>query len=49
MRFILLKEGLIKFELDKNNDKVVCLSEKGKEVWEKIKEIEGMLGSDWGF
>ena len=46
VRPILLKEGLIKFELDKNNDKVVCLSEKGKEVWEKIKEIEGMLGSD---
>ena len=43
---LLLKEGLIKFELNENNDKVICLTDKGQKVFDKIMEIEKILNEE---
>ena len=43
VRHLLLDEGLIKFELNKENEKVIVLTDKGKQVFEKIQEIEELL------
>ncbi len=40
---ILLDSQLIRFKLNENNDKVIALTEKGKKVLNKIKEIEEMI------
>jgi len=40
---ILLDTDLIRFKLNENNDKVIALTEKGKKVLNKIKEIEDMM------
>jgi predicted transcriptional regulator len=40
---LLLDSGLIKFKLNDNNEKVIFLTEKGKEVLGKIKEIEDII------
>ena len=40
---ILLKEDLIKFELNEENEKVISLTEKGKDLYRKIEEIEALL------
>jgi predicted transcriptional regulator len=39
----LLKTGLIAYKLDEENDKVIYLTEKGKELFNKINEIEKMV------
>ncbi len=39
----LLKEGLIKYRLNDDYDKVIILTEKGGSLLEKIKEIEEIL------
>ena len=39
----LLKTGLIAYKLDEDNDKVIYLTEKGKELFKKVSEIETMV------
>ena len=39
----LLKEGLIKYRLNDDYDKVIILTEKGSSILSKIKEIEEIL------
>ena len=39
----LLKTGLIAYKLDEKNDKVIYLTEKGKELFKKVSEIEAMI------
>ena len=39
----LLKHNLIAYKLNENNDKVVFLTDKGKELWELIKKIDYFL------
>jgi predicted transcriptional regulator len=39
----LLKTGLIAYKLDEENDKVIYLTEKGKELFKKVSEIEEMV------
>jgi predicted transcriptional regulator len=39
----LLKNQLIAYKLDKENDKVIYLTEKGKELFKKVTEIEKMV------
>ena len=39
----LLTNQLIAYKLDKENDKVIYLTEKGKELLKKITEIETMI------
>ncbi len=39
----LLKSGLIAYKLDEENDKVIYLTEKGKELFKKVNEIEEMF------
>ena len=40
---MLLDNDLIKFKLNPKNEKVIFLTDKGKDVLNKIKEIEGLL------
>lgn len=39
----LLKTGLIAYKLDEENDKVIYITEKGKELFKKVSEIEAMV------
>ncbi|MCF2140787.1 MAG: hypothetical protein K9W44_12095 [Candidatus Lokiarchaeota archaeon] len=39
----LLKHDIIAYKLDKDNNKVIYLTEKGVEIWNKINEIEKLL------
>jgi predicted transcriptional regulator len=39
----LLKNQLIAYKLDEENDKVIYLTEKGEELFKKITEIETMV------
>ncbi|MBN2155736.1 MAG: hypothetical protein JW776_06815 [Candidatus Lokiarchaeota archaeon] len=39
----LLNQGLIKYRLNEDYDKVIMLTQKGRNVHEKIKEIEEIL------
>lgn len=39
----LLHHDLIAYKLDKENNKVIYLTEKGVEIWNKINEIEQLL------
>ena len=39
----LLKNQLIAYKLDEKNDKVIYLTEKGKELFNKVTEIEKMI------
>ncbi len=39
----LLKNGLVTYKLDEENDKVIYLPEKGKELFKKVSEIEKMV------
>ncbi|XEO76470.1 hypothetical protein WKT22_01494 [Candidatus Lokiarchaeum ossiferum] len=40
----LLESQLIKFKLNDNNEKVIYLTDKGKEVLQKMEEIEELIG-----
>jgi len=42
----LLKYDLISYKLDKDFDKVLCITEKGKKLLEKIKDINSFLFSE---
>ncbi|MHA1776346.1 MAG: hypothetical protein DRO88_02310 [Promethearchaeia archaeon] len=39
----LLKHNLIAYKLDKENNKVIYLTEKGVKIWNRINEIEKLL------
>ena len=41
----LLKSKLIAYKLDNENEKVIYLTEKGKELFKRIEEIEGLIKS----
>ncbi|MHA1819684.1 MAG: hypothetical protein ACTSU2_04405 [Promethearchaeota archaeon] len=39
----LVNNNLIEFRLDENNEKIIYLTDKGKEFYKRIKEIEDLL------
>lgn len=39
----LLKHDIIAYKLDKENNKVIYLTQKGREIWNRIQEIEEIL------
>ncbi|MHA1338966.1 MAG: hypothetical protein ACTSRZ_13410 [Promethearchaeota archaeon] len=41
----LIKKEIIKYRLDEDNEKVIYLTDKGKEIYKMIKEIEKILNS----
>lgn len=43
VRKSLLDSGLIKFKLNENNEKMIYLTDKGKDILRKIGEIENLI------
>ena len=40
---LLLDSGLIKFKLNESNEKVIYLTDKGKTVLDKLREVETLI------